>query len=175
MVEALDALGFTLVGVAPDGVGHRFIKGVIAVDLLAPDGLGERSDLALLAGARTTSIAGGSFALSRSQLVEVGSSGRSARVPRPDLVGAVLIKAVAAIKDRHPERHLRDLTFLLSLVSDPLQLKAGLGAKNARRLARVTALADAGDEAWRLLDPAARVAAMSTFTIATGIEVAESD
>jgi hypothetical protein len=173
MARTLDELGFVIGQIAPDGVGHRFTNGSLVIDLLAPEGVGKRADLRVGAGAATVEIKGGSYALSRSGLVEVSAAGRSGRVPRPDLAGAVLIKAMAAQSDRRrgPERHLRDLAFLLSFVPDPFVLADDLGAANRKRVRGVTALADQGDEAWALLEPARRSGAMAAYTVVTGVEV----
>jgi hypothetical protein len=173
MARTLDELGFVISGIAPDGVGHRFARGSVAIDLLAPEGAGERAKLGVGAGAQTVEIRGGSYALSRSELVDVSAGGRSGRVPRPDLAGAVLIKAMAARSDkrRGPQRHLRDLAFLLSLVPDPFVLADNLGAANRRRVRDVTPLADAGNEAWGQLAPAARSDGMAAYTVVTGAEV----
>lgn len=132
-----------------DEVAHRFRRGGVVVDVLAPDGLGARADLRTVGTATTLEVGGGTFALSRTTPLEVGYGARVAMVPVPDLVGAILIKAVAARADRSPERHLLDLAFLLSLVPDPAWLSNELGVKNRRRVARVTALADAEHTAWR--------------------------
>lgn len=173
MAETLDELGFVISDIALDGVGHRFVRGSVSIDLLAPEGVGGRADLRVGAGAETVEIRGGSYALSRSQLVEVNAAGRSGRVPRPDLAGAVLIKAMAAQSDkrRGPERHLRDLAFLLSLVPDPFVVAEELGAANRNRVRRVGVLADQANEAWAWLQPAARSDAMVAYTVITGVEV----
>jgi hypothetical protein len=173
MARTLDGLGFVISEIAPDGAGHRFTRGSVAIDLLAPEGAGERANLAVGAGAHTVEIRGGSYALSRSELVDVSAGGRSGRVPRPDLAGAVLIKAMAARSDkrRGPERHLRDLAFLLSLVPDPFVLADELGAANRKRVRDVTPLADAVNEAWAVLAPPARSDAMAAYTVVTGVEV----
>jgi hypothetical protein len=147
-------------------VAHRFTRDRVSVDVLAPDGVGLRADLGVAGRAATVSIPGGTFALSRSHPVDVAWGGREARIPRPDLAGAILVKAVAASRDRGrgPERHLIDLAFLLSLVDDPDQMCRDLGGKNRRRVAAVEALHDPDHEAWLLLlDPDRRADARITF------------
>ena len=98
-------------------------------------------------------IAGGTYALLRSSPVSVSVAGRAGVVHRPDLAGAILIKAVAAARDtrRGPERHLRDLAFLLSLVADPIAVREELGAANRARVRSVEELRDPRHEAWGLL------------------------
>lgn len=170
MAEVLADLGFRLAGIAPDGVGHRFARGPVAIDLLAPEGAGPRADLTVGGAAETVPISGGTYALRRTQPVDVTAGGRVGRVPRPDLAGALVVKAAAARADRKrgPERHLGDLAFLLSLVPDPFALRDELGAKNCGRISAASALADDDHPAWRGLDTAVRSNAKVAFTVVTG-------
>lgn len=69
--ELLVETGFELTTITPDGRGHRFAKGSVAVDVLAPDGLGARADLTTIPPARTIAVPGGTQALRRTELVEV--------------------------------------------------------------------------------------------------------
>ena len=43
--ELLISRRFTLDGVSPEGIGHRFVKGRIRLDVLGPDGVGSRTSL----------------------------------------------------------------------------------------------------------------------------------
>lgn len=116
----------------------------------------------------TVEIGGGSFALQRSEAIDVRVGERIGLVPRPDLAGAILIKAVAVRRDRKrgPERHLRDLAFLLSLVDDPIDLRDRLGRANCRRVKAVAQLENPGHEAWRVIDdPQARADGQATFAL----------
>jgi hypothetical protein len=129
----LEDLGFTLEGASSDDVGHRFARGSTRIDLLAPDGVGSRADLRVQGSTRTVMVPGGTFALARTELVDIEAAGRTGRVPRPDLVGAITIKAIAAHADsRGKERHRVDLALLLSLVPDPILLANILSAKQRR-------------------------------------------
>jgi hypothetical protein len=103
LVAALCDLGFTDAGVSADGVAHRFVRGEVGVDVLAPDGVGERVDLKTIGGGVTVEVGGGTFALQRSEAMAVRSGERTGHVPRPDLVGAILIKAVAVTRDGSPQ------------------------------------------------------------------------
>jgi len=49
---------------------------------------------------------------------------------------------------RGPDRHLRDLAFLYSLVSDPIAVRDQLGPRNRARLGAVAALDDENHVAW---------------------------
>jgi hypothetical protein len=66
---------------------------------------------------------------------------RRALVARPNLLGAMVIKAAAVNADPRPQRHLFDLAFLCSLVGDPIALRTELTAKDRSRLHAVAALA----------------------------------
>jgi hypothetical protein len=61
--ETLLSRGFSLDGVSPEGVGHRFVNGQVRFDVLGPDGVGARTGLFTVSGARTVEVPGGSQAL----------------------------------------------------------------------------------------------------------------
>ncbi len=99
--ETLLSRGFSLDGVSPDGIGHRFIKGDVRLDVLGLDGVGSRIRLQTVHGARTVEVPGGSQALKRTETVEnrVGeSSGED-----PDPLIAALSKSERRWLIRHPE------------------------------------------------------------------------
>ena len=77
---------------------------------------------------------------------------RVVHVPRPNRLGAIVIKAAAVHNDPHPQRHVRDVAFLCSIVADPRAMRADMTAKDLQRLRAVTALNVPTNEAWRLLD-----------------------
>ncbi|MCJ1678459.1 hypothetical protein MTF65_14095 [Streptomyces sp. APSN-46.1] len=83
---------------------------------------------------------------------------RTGRIRRPSLLGAIVAKAAAvSIKTASPERHYRDLAFLLSLPANPLQLRAELDKGDRKKLALAKALHDPQHAAWRqLADDGAR-------------------
>jgi len=152
MMTALRDLGFVLSGISPDGIAHRFERAGVLVDVLAPDGLGGRTSLRTIGGA-TIPVAGGTYALAESHLVPVAHRGRSGRISRPSIAGALVVKAGAATTDRGlhgPERHLRDLAFLCTLVDDAFALRGHLGVANQRRLRAVRPLADETHPAWSI-------------------------
>jgi hypothetical protein len=153
IVATLSELDFEVELAAPDDSGHRFKRGDVTIDLLAPDNLGARANLHTVGSLTTVAIAGGTYALERSQPLAVRLDGREAMIPCPDLAGALVIKAAAVSSDHGlgPERHLSDLAVLFSLVADPFRLRDELGPRNARRIAAVGALDYDEHEAWRLL------------------------
>ncbi|MGH2379478.1 MAG: hypothetical protein ACRD2Z_10975 [Thermoanaerobaculia bacterium] len=92
--------GFELSDPDPFGVAHRFRRGKATLDVLAPDGLGKRSDLTTVPPCRTIRCPGGSQALRRSERTEVRLGGETVAIPRPNLLGAILIKARAVFGER---------------------------------------------------------------------------
>jgi hypothetical protein len=118
IAQALDHDGFVLEPPSPtDGVSHRWRRGELVVDLLAPDGL--RSDPPMLGSIRTVQIPGGSQALARTETVEAEINGVVVRVRRPTLLGALLIKARSILVHADPDAQRADLVLLLSLIEDP--------------------------------------------------------
>lgn len=153
MMAVLSELGFKPSGVSPDGIAHRFERAGVLVDILGPDGLGARASLRTVGG-ETIPIAGGTYALAESELIDVGHGGRVGRVPRPSIAGALVVKAGATTTDRGPrgpERHLRDLAFLCTLVDDAFALRDYLGLANRKRLRAIQMLAVEKHEAWAIL------------------------
>ncbi len=133
------------------GVGHAFVKGGVEIDLLAPEHLGAGSERmrTTVQGARTVEVPGGRQALSRTERVAVRIAGRQGVLPRPDLLGAILLKARAVDVDDVPENQRGDLALLLSLVSDPDALRQQLGGRERQWIGRRREMDDPGAVAWR--------------------------
>jgi len=126
VAQALLDLGFTC-DVGPNNEGHRFRRGEAAVDLLAPDGVGKRATLTTIPGFKTVEAPGGTQALRRAEFVRVHlggthSQGRTVRLRRVSLLGAIVGKAHALSLPGEPAKHRKDAWFLLSLVDDPYRL-----------------------------------------------------
>jgi hypothetical protein len=117
--ETLLSRGFSLDGVSPEGVGHRFVNGHVRLDILGPDGIGGRTKLLTVSGARTVEVPGGSQALKRTEMIEIRAGRLSGMIPVPSLLGAILLKVRAITVDDQPEAQRGDVAFLLSLVDDP--------------------------------------------------------
>jgi hypothetical protein len=160
----LDA-GFELAMVTPDRRGHRFVRGDVMIDVLAADNLGDRADLTTVPPARTIAVPGGSQALRRTEVVDVSLPGQDGRLPRPNVLGAILLKARATDVDPDPERHLADLAFLLSLVDDPFELVGDLTPKEQRYLGARWAVRDPNHPAWgTVANPERGIATLSVLT-----------
>lgn len=157
--------GFELAVVTPDGRGHRFVRGDVVIDVLAADNLGDRADLTTIPPARTIEVPGGSQALRRTELVDVLLGEQVGRLPRPNVLGAILLKARAVDVDPDPERHLADLAFLLSLVDDPFEIAEQLTRKEQRYLNPHQGLRDPNHPAWRTVPNPER--GMTTLSLLT--------
>ena len=166
LFAVLADLGFTDVGVSPEGYEHRFEKvtnRVVAVvdvggsasetavvDILSPEGLSHRTDTRTSQG-RAFPSPGASQALHRSELVGVSYGRRTGWIPRPGLLGAIVGKATAATVDGvGAERHLTDLAFLLSLVDDPFALQPEVTSKDRARLQAAAELLPDESPTWNI-------------------------
>ena len=138
MAAVLD-LGFVTSGTSPEGIAHRFERntqtGTTSIAILVPQGLGPRTDITTVRPARAFAVPGVTQALQRTQLLPVHFAGATSWLPRPDLLGAIVAKAVAATVDRRDtDRHLLDLAFLSGLLDDPFSAAQHTTATDRRRL-----------------------------------------
>jgi predicted nucleotidyltransferase len=152
--ETLESLGYELEGVNADGVGHRFKRDQVKFDVLLPDGIGARAPREITPGARTVEVPGGTQALRRTQMVSAESESRTGSVPRPNLLGAILVKTRAVDVDDVPNAQREDLAFLLSLVTDPYEMSGELSRSERGWLRRRSELLDPAASAWRAIDNA---------------------
>lgn len=117
---ALRDMGFTP-DISGDGIQHRWRRDQAQIDVLIPEGVGERAASRIGAGgAPTISAPGTTQALDRSEPVIVRAMGRTGTVLRPNLVGALVGKAAARTEiasDRASTRHCTDFVVLANLVS----------------------------------------------------------
>ena len=68
-VRAIERRGFGLAGWSPEGLAHRYHRGPVNLDVLAPEGLGSRTDITTTPPGRTLQVPGGTQALARTELV----------------------------------------------------------------------------------------------------------
>lgn len=157
LVTGLGDLGFVPAGMSPQGnLLHRYQRGIapglLVVDVLAPDNLGPRADLTTTPPGRTLEVPGGRQAVRRTESVPVRLGERVGTIRRPSLLGAIVAKAAAlSIKTAPPDRHYRDLAFLLSLPMDPMKMREQVEKSDRKRLALASALHDPEHAAWREL------------------------
>ena len=149
---SLERRGFHLDGAAPDGIAHRYTRGRASIDLLAPEGLGPNTDLTTTPPGRTVQVPGGTQALDRTSLLPVEHAGQRGLVPRPSLLGAIVVKAAAISVDDLPRAQEHDLALLLSLVADPAAMSAEMTNKDRTRLRRAS-LGRTDHPVWDVLDP----------------------
>ena len=134
-----DAQGFELLKTS-DGFGYRYTRGDTTLDLLVPEGLDrQRRQPPTTGGARPAlPIEGGNQALLRVERVPVQVGARTGHVRRPNLLGALVLKAAAFVGDsRDAQRHAQDIGFLMeaALVSGSLRsMDAQASAHDRKRL-----------------------------------------
>ncbi|MFB6887943.1 hypothetical protein ACFCX4_01335 [Kitasatospora sp. NPDC056327] len=170
LVTALGSLGFSPAGMSPQGnLLHRYQRGTeeghLVVDLLAPDNLGPRADLTTTPPGRTLEVPGGRQAAQRTESVQVRLGERTGTIRRPSLLGSIVAKSAAlSIKTAAPDRHYRDLAFLLSLPMNPIELRDRLERSDRKKLALAAALHNPQHPGWReLQDDAARADGQSAY------------
>lgn len=172
VVAALEAAGFEPEIPSAGGIAHRYSRPAepkpVVVDVLGPEGL--PADTPLLQTApphRTIEVPGGTQALSRTEPITVIHEGRVGHLPRPTLLGAIVLKAAAASVDHDPARHLRDLALLCAIVDDPFALSDQLTPKDRKRLLLAAALHDSAHPAWALVPADIRNNGQTAFTVLT--------
>lgn len=137
VVAELESMGFALDGMSADGLAHRYKRDSnprpVVIDVLAPEGMGERASLVTTPPGRTVEVPGGTQALRRTEVVTIEHEGRQGSLPRPTLLAALVSKA-AATGLPSPARHYRDLALLLCLVEDPFTFAGDLTPKDRQRL-----------------------------------------
>jgi hypothetical protein len=129
----------------PD-LGYRFEYEGETVEILGPDGL--RGDPKTISGLKTFQAAGGSQALHRTEVVLAAFEGKEpVPVRRPNLLGAILIKARVTVKKREQkyESDRQDLLRLLTYVDDARALTAEMSRKEPRWLRSAEAAIDFDD------------------------------
>lgn len=154
-VTALEKLGYTVAADAPNESTHRY-RGPNGeqVDVLAPSGVKPPPDLTTTPPGKTIEIPAGREALRHRVVVHATYGDRTADLVIPDLTRALKLKAAAYSQDyvRSPakawnSRHLTDLAFLCSLITDPESIIDGLlTAGSNLHLAAV--LDNPGHHAW---------------------------
>jgi hypothetical protein len=169
--KTLTELGFISAGISPEGRQHRWVRGRASIDVLLPEGVGERaSELPGVTGSPTLSTAGGTQALQRSETVAVTVDGRAGFVRRPNLVGALVVKAAAHSNhnDRDPRRHRRDFVVLAGLITASDFAGEDLTKTDRRRLRSVVSAINADREL--LLEIPEAATAIDRLKVAAALE-----
>jgi hypothetical protein len=91
--------------ISGEGIQHRWRRDLAQIDVLIPEGVGERAAASTGAGgAPTIPSPGTTQALHRSEPVLVLAEGRAGTVLRPNLFAALVVKAAARTEDLALER-----------------------------------------------------------------------
>lgn len=148
--HALTRMGFAPVTTG-DGLQHRWLRGAAQIDVLIPDGIGQRAaQRPGFHGAPTLSAPGTTQALKRSETVAVQVAGMTGQVNRPNLVGAILGKASARtriVRDPGSERHCSDFVVLAALLGRRDFEAEELSRGERSTLRRMLAICRASEEA----------------------------
>lgn len=164
--EETDADGMSLG--FEETVGFKYVNEDSRIDVLVPENTErQRRQPTTARGSTGMAAVGANRSLIRAQRVPVVVDSTAGFIRRPSLVGALTIKARAAIADRQPTRHLEDIGELLTIMS-PMRrdLRAQVADKDKRWYRKLLRMQGASldDEHRRVLiylinDPRARSAA----------------
>lgn len=142
-----------------DGVQHRWTRGEAVIDVLIPEGTGERTATRESAsGFPTIAAPGGTQALERSEAVEVQVGDRTGMIVRPRLLSAMILKAAARTETTGPalERHCLDFAALAAMLAASDMDAFELTPKDRKRLRKMIDLTRASDAAMSENPAAAR-------------------
>jgi hypothetical protein len=137
-----------------DGFAYRYTRGGTAIDLLIPEGLERQRQPPVALGSRPAlPIDGGNQALLRVERTPVQVGSRSGHVRRPNLLGALVVKAAAFVVDsRDPERHAEDIALLAHAALDSGSLRemhTQVRPRDRKRLRDALARLPATHACWR--------------------------
>ncbi len=142
MAEVLKERGgeMAMPPVSNEDLGYRFEVDGSIVEILGSEGV--RRDPKTLGRYTTFQVPGGTQALARSEVVGVSlDGGEPVQVRRPNLLGAILIKARVVKKQRDKfESDRQDLIRLLTFVEDPRALTRELKGNERKWLREVESL-----------------------------------
>jgi len=157
VTEQLERIGGSLAEISglESDRGFRFEVNGQIVDVLAPDGLATPPTTS--GRLQTIQIPGGSQALNRMQAVEIVVDGRRARLFRPTLIGAILLKARSLRVHDRPDDQRQDLVTLLSLMTDPRTAIESMTKNERRWLRSIETDLDIGDRRLEALFDRARL------------------
>lgn len=165
-------LGFTS-QTSGEGLQHRWVKGDAQIDVLLPDGVGERSTSRPgSGGGPTLETPGGTQALHRSEAVAVTVLGHQGHVLRPNLVGALVMKAAAHSLGTDGRRHRLDFLVLATILA-ARDFREDPASTGDRRRLRAMLAAVREDSSVMLRDPHA-AANLARLEVAAGLNTSPS-
>lgn len=142
-------LGFKASDETPSGRQHRWRRGDASIDVLLPEGIGERASRRTgVTGRPSLPTEGGTQALRRSETVAVTVEERKGFVRRPNLVGALVVKAAAHGNPSDParRRHREDFVVLAGLLTAEDFAAEKPNATDRRRLRAIVQAIEADQE-----------------------------
>jgi hypothetical protein len=152
VTAALVVMGFTSAGVSPSGMEHRWVRGEAQIDVLIPQGLGERLLAKVLgvSGSPTVETPAGQIVVDLAEVVDVRVGTRAGSVCRPTLLGSLIAKAAAdttvSSSSAAAGRHLEDFVAMSAMlkVSDLADVTSTRSQRRyvSRALERVSSRAD---------------------------------
>lgn len=156
-----------------DGFGYRYTRDQTTLDLLLPEGLERQRQQPMTAtGKPGLSIDGGNQALIRAQRLPVRLHGRDGYIRRPNVLGALVVKAAALRADnRNPNRHREDIALLgqVALQTGLRQLDDRATSHDRKRLRHALASMPATHPAWRFAsEPEAVIEGLTRLAQANG-------
>lgn len=137
VTSTLVALGFEPGVPSSDGIQHRWTRGPAVIDVLIPEGAGERAARRRSAsGFPTVAAPGGTQALQRSETVAIQVGERTGSVRRPVLLSAMIMKAAARLETTGSgrDRHCHDFAALAAVMSAGDTAAFALTPKDKQRL-----------------------------------------
>ncbi len=174
LTRELSSLGFEDVTPTPlaeeEQLSYRWELHSSRIDLMVPEEASRQKTVAkAVNGRRSVELPAVQQALARSELLRVSfADGTGGFVRRPNILGSLVMKASAAVRDkRAPERHRDDIVSLctvMALTGLHVPYAVQLRPKDVRRLRRAKASMSAAD--WRRsLDPEAAAAALDYLLV----------
>ena len=137
VTTVLADLGFDPGPPSADAIQHRWTRGTAVIDVLVPEGIGERAGSRVSAsGFPTVEAPGGTQALSRSEVVEVQVGDRIGKVRRPMLLSAMIMKSAARLETYGAglDRHCYDFAVLAAMLAAGDTSAFELKPKDRKRL-----------------------------------------
>lgn len=151
-------------------LAYRWRRDAVVLDVTVPPKVNEQDDPpTTVVGRRSVALPGTQQALRRTERLPVRlPGGVDGHVRRPDLLGAVVLKSVAAVSDRRDAgRHREDLVMLADLLATTgrhVTYRPVVRAKDCRRIAAAAARVTLGE--WRTADdPDAARAALDHLSV----------
>jgi hypothetical protein len=137
VTRTLVELGFDPGRPSAEGIQHRWTRDGAVIDVLIPEGTGERASKRHSAsGFPTVAAPGGTQALQRSEAVAVQVGDRTGTIRRPMLLSAMILKAAARIETTGPalDRHCHDFATLAAIMAASDTSAFSLQRKDKQRL-----------------------------------------